>query len=164
MQSQQLVGLNFCLGKAGLTGLSGAATTFTTANAFNFSINGKAFAKAAVAGGATPNVDFITGLPIILSATALQGKGTVVVWCVDAGGVVRAVQGTTENIDASGNFLTAAPQFPAFADNLTVFAYSIHKAAAGAAPFTFGVSVWNLAGLSHTLADLITLPSRPQVL
>lgn len=164
MQSQQLVGLNFCLAKAGITGLSGAATTFTTANAFNFSINGKAFAKAAVAGGTTPIVDAVTALPITLNATAAQGKGTVVAWCVDATGAIKAVQGTTENIDAAGNFMFAAPQFPAFSDTLTIFAYSIHKSVAGSAPFTFGVSNWNMAGLTHTATDLITMPNRPQVL
>lgn len=162
MQSQALVGLNACLAKAGLTGLSGAATTFTTANALVFSINGKALAKAAVAGGATPTVDGVTGVAITLTATAAQGKGTVVLWCLDASGNIKAVQGSTELIDAGGNFQIAAPQFPALPDTLTAFAYSMHKSVAGSAAFTFGVSNWNLAGLTHTLADLIVIPSRPQ--
>lgn len=163
MQSQALVGLIAALTKAGLTGLSGAATTFTTANAQVIAINSKAIAKAAVAGGATPTVDGVTGNAITLTATATQGKGTVVFWCLDASGNVKAVQGSTELMDAGGNFLFAAPQFPTLPDTLCPFAYSVHKAVAGSAAFTFGVSNWNLAGLTHTVSDLIGgIPSRPQ--
>jgi hypothetical protein len=164
MQAQQLIGGNFCLSKAGITGLSGAATTFTTANAVVYSIAGKAFSKTAVAGGATPTVDGVTGNPITLTA----GKGTGVLWCLDAAGAVKAVQGSVETLDASGNFQFAAPSFPSLPDTLTAFAYSIHKAgrADSAAPlvgtFTFGSSNWNTTGMTHSAADLIALPNRPQ--
>jgi len=128
MQSQNLFGINACLAKAGLTGLSGAATTFTTANALVYAIGGKAYAKAAVAGGASPVVDGVTGLPITLVAN----KGTVIVWALDAAGTVFAVQGSTEALLPSGNFMLAAPQFPSMPDTLTPFAYSITKAGATA--------------------------------
>jgi hypothetical protein len=158
MQSQKLFGLNICLAIAAMTGLSGAATTFTTANAVNYAIGGKGYNKAAIAGGATPTVDGVTGLPITLTAN----KGTVVVWCLDAAGNVRALQGATEALDASGNFLFA-PQFPTVPDHLTAFAYSVHKAGATTVgTWTFGVSLWNATGMTHTSTSLIALPTRPQ--
>ncbi|HJY33767.1 MAG TPA: hypothetical protein VJ260_02895 [Vicinamibacterales bacterium] len=159
MQSQNLFGINACLAKAGLTGLSGAATTFTTANALVYAIGGKAYAKAAVAGGASPVVDGVTGLPITLVAN----KGTVIVWALDAAGTVFAVQGSTEALLPSGNFMLAAPQFPSMPDTLTPFAYSITKAGATAVgTWTFGVSNWNATGMSHVAQDVIVLPVRPQ--
>lgn len=134
MQSSILFGLILMLKKAGFTGLTGAATTFTTANAVDYAIGGKAYTKAAVAGGATPTTDAVTGLPITLNATAAQGKGTVVVWCLDAAGNIKVIQGTTELLDAAGNFASAAPQFPAMIDTLCPFAYSVHKSIAAERP------------------------------
>ncbi len=103
MQSQQLVNGNFVLGKAGLTGLSGAATTFTTGKAFDFAIGGKAGSKAAVAGGATPTTDAITGRPITIS----PGKGTIVLWCFDAAGNIKLVAGPWV-----AEFLNEIAEFP----------------------------------------------------
>lgn len=160
MQSSQFVGGNYVTTKAGLTGLSGAATTFTTAVLLVFAILGKAFSKAAVAGGASPTVDGVTGLPITLVAN----KGTVVMWCVDAAGNIKAVQGTTEPLDVSGNFINSAPQFPVLPDTLAPFAYSVHKAGATAVgTWTFGVSNWNATGMTHTAVDILSLPQRPQI-
>lgn len=164
MQSQQLIGGNFVLGKAGITGLNGAATTFTLATAIIYALAGKAFSKATVAGGATPTADAVSGAPISIK----PGQGTVVLWCLDAAGNVKAVQGSTETIDASGNFTIAPPQFPNLPDTLVAFAYSIHKggAANSATPlvgvWTFGVSNWNTVGTTHLATDLIALPNRPQ--
>jgi hypothetical protein len=162
MQSQQLVNGNIVLGKAGLTGLSGAATTFTTAVALVFALAGKAFSKAAVAGGATPTTDAYTGKTI----TIQPGKGSVVLWCFDATGAVKLVQGSSENIDDAGNFLQAPPQMYAPGDDLVPFAYSIHKnlsnGGANVTPFNVGTSLWNTANSVHTVQDIITLPGRPQ--
>lgn len=164
MQSNDINGVNMCLGKAGLTGLSGAATTYTTGAAVVYSIYGKAYSKAAVAGGASPVVDGVTGNAITLTA----GKGTVVVWALDAAGTVKAMQGSIEDLDSANAFRFAAPQFPNLPDTLTPFAYSVHKAgsATSAAPlvgtFTFGVSNWSTTGMTHTVTDVIVLPHRPQ--
>lgn len=161
---QRLFAAFICLVKAGLTGLSGAATTFSTGVAITYAIAGKAFSKAAITGGVTPVVDVVTAAAITLKA----GFGTVVVWALDAASNVVCVQGSTEVLDASGNFRFAAPQFPSLPDTLTAFAYSVHKAGASnsAVPlvgtFTFGVSNWNTTGMTHTVTDVITLPSRPQ--
>jgi hypothetical protein len=164
MQAQQLIGGNFCLAKAGITGLSGAATTFTTANAVLYAIMGKALSKAAVAGGATPTTDGVTGAAITIN----PGKGTVVLWCLDAAGNIKCVQGSVETVDQSGNFQFAPPQFPSLPETLTPFAYSVHKGNPAnastplAAAWTFGVSNWNVAGTTHTASDLIAIPNRPQ--
>lgn len=155
MQSSQFVGGNYCATKAGLTGLSGAATTMTTAAAVQFAINGKAYSRAAIAGGATPAVDAVTGLPITIGT----GKGTNILWCFDAAGNLRLVQGSTEDFDGTG-FKTAPPQFASLPDTLTAFAYSVHTNTG--APFTIGVSLWNQAGAAHAVQDVLTVPTRPQ--
>lgn len=164
MQSQQLVNLALVLGKVGLTGLSGAATTFTTGKAVDYALGGKAFTKAAVAGGATPTTDAYTGKAISVAV----GKGSVVLWCFDAAGNIKCLQGSSENVDDLGNFLQAPPQFNVPGDDLVAFAYSIHKnlsnAGANVTPFLFGAANWNSANTVHTAQDIIAIPPRPQQL
>jgi len=159
MQSQQLVGANFCAVKAGLTGLSGAATTFSTgATAVQYAVGGKAFTKATVTGGATPTTDAVTGTAITLTAN----QGRAVVWCLDSAGAVKAVAGPVVNLDSAGNFLLA-PEFPAIPDTLTPFAYTLHKAGSTlSGTWTFGTSNWNTTGMTHTVVDVLVLPNRPQ--
>lgn len=158
MQAQNIVGGNYAVSKAGLTGLSGAATTFTTAAAVLYALGGKAYSKAAVAGGATPTVDGITGAAITVAA----GYGTNVLWCLDSSGNVRAVQGSIEKLDAAGKFKFAPPQFAILPDTLTAFAYSVHVNLATGSLFTFGVSNWNQTGMTHYVQDVLTVPVRPQ--
>ena len=163
MQSQQIVNGNFVTTKAGLTGLSGAATTFTTAAAILYALAGKAYSKAAVAGGATPTLDALTGKTISIS----PGKGTVVLWCVDATGTIKLVAGTHEFIDDAGNFLYAPPSFNVPTDDLVPFAYSVHKnlpaAGANVTPLVIGTTLWNAANTAHVAQDIMTLPGRPQL-
>ena len=124
MQSNQLVAGTMCFAKAGLTGLSGAATTFTTGVAVLYSLLGKAFNKAAVAGGATPTLDAITGKAI----TILPGFGTVILWCLDAAGTVKLVQGSVEVLDKDSNgFAAAPPQFPLLDDTAGRLRRSVYK-------------------------------------
>ena len=59
---------------AGLTGLSGAATTFSTGVTIPFSLMGKAYSKAAVAGGATPVVDIVTGDHLQQKRVVFRGR------------------------------------------------------------------------------------------
>lgn len=153
-------GLTFLATKAGLTGISGAATTFSTgATTLQYAVQGKAYTKAQVSGGATPTTDGRTGLPIDLVAN----KGTVVVWGLDTGGNVKVFQGSEEDLDASGNF-KMPPQFPVVPDDVCPFAYTVHKAGASTSgTWTFGVSNWNATGLSHAVQDILLLPDRPQV-
>lgn len=158
MQSQQIVNGNFALAKAGLTGLSGAVSTFTTGAAVVYALGGKAYSKAAVAGGATPTTD-ANGKAI----TVQPGTGTCVLWCLDAAGNIKLVQGSVEALDVNSNgFQFAPPAFPLVSDDLVPFAYSIHRVAAAGAAFTIGVSLWNAANTFHAAQDIITLPGRPQ--
>lgn len=159
MQAQQLVGANFCAVKAGLTGISGAATTHSTgATAVQYAIGGKAYTKAQISGGTTPTTDFVTGSQITLTAN----KGRCVVWCFDSSGNVRVVAGPVVDLDSAGEF-TLAPEFPAIPDTLTPFAYTLHRAGSTlSGTFTFGSSNWNTTGMTHTVVDVLMLPARPQ--
>lgn len=159
MYAQKLNGANFVTTKAGLTGISGAATTYTTGVTVPFSLLGKAYSKAAVSGGASPTTDAVTGAAITLAIN----KGTVVLWCWDASGNPKVVQGTTENLDASGLFINSAPQFPDLPDTLAPFAYHVLKNGATGSLFTFGTSNWNATGMTHAVQDILLLPTRPQI-
>lgn len=159
MQSQSFIGGLIVLSKAGLTGLSGAATTFTTGASIVYGIYGKLFTKTAVAGGATPTVDAVTGQAITLKA----GYGTNLLWTVDAAGNIGVVQGSVEQLDNANLFKFAAPQFAGLPDNLVPFAYSVIKNAATGTLFTVGTSTWNQAGITVTAQDIFAIPNRPQI-
>jgi hypothetical protein len=158
MQSQQFIGGNLVLTKAGLTGLSGAATTFTIGTAIVYALYGKLASKSTVSGGTTPTTDAVTGAAITLKA----GYGTNVLWCLDSSGNVKVVQGSTELLDASGAFQFAAPQFANLPDTLVPFAYCVLKNAATGTLFTFGTSNWNQSGMTITVSDIMAVPNRPQ--
>jgi hypothetical protein len=169
-----LQGGNVTLSKAGLTGLSGAATTYSTgATAITYAVQGKMpTAKAQVSGGTTPTTDIVTGLTFsVLKAN----QGCAFVWCLDASGNIRVAQGpvpvqpgtvgTVTNVDDSGNF-TAAPQFPQIPDTLTPFAYAIVRTTSsyvGTTGFRFGTDNWNTTGVATiAVQDVFTLPASPQ--
>jgi len=159
MEQNVLAGVNMTLGFSNLTGLSGAATTFTT-SIFPYTLRGKAYSNPAVAGGATPTTDFLNGLPI----TLLAGQGRAVLWCVDAAGTERVVAGPVVPLDAAGAFIDP-PQLPSVPDTLCPFAYSLHRAGPSTVgTWTFGVSNWNATGLVHVAQSLATYPDRAQVL
>lgn len=151
---------NYSVGKAGLTGISDAATTYSTgASGFSFAIDGKAYNKTQVSAGTTPTTDGNTGAPITLTA----GYGTVVVWAINASGTVSVYQGSEEALDSSGDFINAT-QLPRLPDTVAPFAYTIHKGGSTlSGTFTFGSSDWNTTGMTHTVVDVMQLPSRPQV-
>lgn len=158
MDQLLLRGGSFLATKAGLTGISGAATTYSTgATTLQYSVKGKASTKAQVSGGATPTTDAVTALAITLAA----GFATVVVWGLNAAGTVQVIKGSTEALDGQGNFVNA-PQFPALPDTFTPFAYHLIQAGATASLFTFGSSNWNATGLTHTVVDVLILPDRLQ--
>lgn len=144
--------------KAGLTGISGAATTFSTgAAALMYSVAGKAATKAQVSGGATPTTDGVTGAAITLAINF----GMVVVWAIDLAGNIKVVAGQTVPLDTQGNLLLA-PQWPAIPDTLAPFAYHLMKNGSTGSLFTFGVTNWNSTGMTHVVQDVLVLPDRPQ--
>lgn len=168
-----LVGGNLCLAKAGLSGLAGAATTFSTTAAVAYAIGGKfAASKGAVAGGATPTVDVVTGAAF---KPVQKNQGAVFVFTLDAAGNVGVAQGTLPvsptttglqtNVDDGGNF-SLLPQFPALPDTLVAIGYAVVRAtsAYAGAGFQFGAANWNTAGIVVTAPqDVMTLPAVPQV-
>jgi hypothetical protein len=158
MQAQNFIGGNLVLGKAGLTGLSGAATTYTLGTAIAYALYGKLYSKSTAAGAATPTTDAVTGAAI----TVKPGYGTNVLWCLDSAGNVKVVQGSTELLDASGTFQFAAPQFANLPDTLVPFAYAVIKNVSTGTLFTFGTSNWNQAGITVTASDIMAVPNRPQ--
>lgn len=125
---------------AALTGLSGAATTYST-SAFAFTASGVWAVKAAVAGGASPTTDAATGLPITLTA----GKARAVVWVVDAAGTVKALAGPIVTNDGAGT----PCHLPGIPAGHTAFAAHVLQAGSTlSGTWTFGVSNWNATGLT----------------
>ena len=151
---------NYSTGVAGLTGISGGATTYSTGAAgFSYAIDGKAYSVAQVSSGTTPTTDGNTGNVI----TLLANQGAMVVWAVNAEGVVSVYQGTVDALDAAGNF-KIAPDFPSLPDSVAPFAYTVHKAGSTlSGTFTFGSSNWNTTGMTHAVVSILEMPSRPQV-
>ena len=167
-----IFGGNVALSSAGVTGLSGAATTFSTgATAVTYAIGGKLLSKAQVSGAASPTTDVLTG-----AAFKAIGKnqGCAFVFTLDASGnygvaqgplpVQAGTTGAPTNVDDSGNW-TAAPQFPAIPDTLTPVAYTLIRGQStlAAAGFIYGTSNWNATGVVITTPqNVMALPATPQ--
>ncbi len=158
METENLNGVTMALAKAGLTGISGAATTFST-SACGYAIDGKAFGALANSGAATPTADAVTGGQITLAAS----QAVIVVWAFDSSGNVRVIGGPVVALDLQSNFVLAPSFGPVALDTYCPFAYTLHKADGTlSGKFTFGSSNWNTTGLTHIVQDLIALPPRPQ--
>lgn len=167
MDSLQVPPLTMCVSKAALA-VSGAATTWSTTGATLYCIKGKAYTTSAAASAASPTSDATTGTTFASAPLAIN-TGTVFVWCYDgssttAATAIKVAQGTVTSLDAAGNFLTA-PQFPALADTLCPFSYTVVKNGSTGSAWTFGTSNWNATGITGvtTPQDVMTLPGRPQV-
>lgn len=155
-------GSTMCTTLAGLTGLSGAATTYSTAAlTLQYSIGGKAYAKAQVSGGTTPVVDYADGL----AYTPLTvGTACVFVWGFDKDGTIRVVQGQVVPFTDTTAASTATP-FPVMPDGIAPFAYSVIQAAPANATTPYAGSGWllgtsnhNVTGITITVTNVHTLP------
>lgn len=142
---QEASALSAVLGNAGLTGLSGAATTYST-SAVPVSINGVATTKAAVSGGTTPTTNSTSAAALTVTAPATGHKAALVVWTVDTGG--------TERIRSDG-FVTSLSgaeiilDFPDIPATEVPFAYHTLKAGTTVSgTWTFGSSNWNATGMT----------------
>jgi hypothetical protein len=146
---------------AGLTGISGSATTFSTAAAgVTYSVGGKIYHKAQESGGTTPTVDIVTGAAF---PALSPNQGTVWVFGYDSGGTIRLAQGSIEALDSAGNFWRA-PQFPILPDTVTAISYVVAKyGSTGVATFTVGTDNWDTTGMTYSVKDVSELPTRPQV-
>jgi hypothetical protein len=145
---------------AGLTGLSGAATTYSTgATSIQYSVNGKMpTAKAQVSGGASPTTDANSG--VAFPAMAIN-KAAVFVWGLNAAGTVLVAQGPVVAWTDTTASSTVCP-FPSIPDTMTPFAYhTIQNGAAGSA-WTFGASNWNATGITlPVVTNVSELPPTP---
>lgn len=167
----QLSGGNITLGNAGITGLSGAATTFSTGKAVDYLVKGAAYTKAAITAGATPTLDAATGAsfkPLVAQqamagyTTPNVGSACVFVFGFDAAGATKVCQGPVVNYadTTAGSTLLQFPQIP---DTVTPFAYAVVKlTSATAASWTFGTGNWNATGITiDTPVNVGILPSNP---
>lgn len=172
----QFLGNNHVLGKAGLTGLSGAATTFSS-SAITLVIRGKEYTLGAQSGAATPTTDVNTGAAFVKlvggnSVANTPGQGCVFVFMANSAGTIGVAQGTVSPgynqgwpLDMQGNFCEpfGAPQFPPIPAGYVPFAYAVIKAGATAGlSWIFGTNNWNATGITIAVQDLEVLPDRPQ--
>jgi hypothetical protein len=146
-----------CFGPAGLA--VGTTTTTSTAAAINYAINGRAYAKAIAANGATPTTDSVTGaafLPIGLN------KAGVFLICVDTSGNLKAVQGGIVDYSDGGAYATV-PAFPsALPDGLCPIGLEFVKVISTGSAWTMGVSNQaSQTGITKTFVDITSMPGRP---
>jgi hypothetical protein len=159
MHLHALAPTTMCHSYAGLT--AGTTTTYTTANAIDYSIAGLIYNKAAQTNAATPTTDATTGAAFV-GVTANQG--CVFVFAYDASGNLKVTQGAVTALDTSGNFI-AAPQFPSPADGTCPFGYLVFKGGSTlSGTWTFGSSnLSSVTGATYSFKNLSTLPGRPVV-
>lgn len=157
MKVIQNAALTQCLSKAGLT--AGTTTTYTTANATNYSILGKMYTVAAQTNTATPTTDAVTGAAFTAQAI---NTGCVYVFGFNAAGSLVVAQGATETID-SGLLFERPPAMPSIPADFCPFAYAVIKVASTGAAWTFGSSNWTATGVTDVYQDVNTLPDRPQI-
>ena len=159
MDNMMLQSGTFCLSKVTLA--AGTTTTISTTGTTTFCVMGKAYTKAAITNGTTPTTDFTTGLAF---RPISANQGTIVVIGLDAGGTIRAAQGSIEALDVSGNFINA-PQFPNIPNTMCPIGYIVLKGGATlSGTWTFGTNnLSGVTGMTYTFVDMIMLPPRPQV-
>lgn len=150
---------NETYGYAGLT--AGTTTTYTTANAFPFSIDGVMYSKAAVTNGASPTTDLLTGAAFKpLAVDTVNGNACVFVFAVNTAGTVSVAQGPiVKNSQLDVNPLV----FPQLPDTVAAFGYLVARAGTTlAAPWTFGSSnLSGVTGMTYTFRNVNKLPARP---
>jgi len=159
MEATALRGLTMAFNSSVLTA-TGAETLHDSTVAMNFCIDGKVYQKSGTnANQVTPTTDHSTGADF---KTLSASKGCVMVWCYNASGTVKVVQGEVTDLAADGSFVVA-PEFPLIPNDVCPFAYQILKAGSTAGTITFGTSNWNATGFTNAIVNIAALPSRPQV-
>ena len=156
MNPVDLYGATFCASLTGIRGVAAAKTLTTTATA-TYSINGKAYTKAAATGGTAPTTDAATGAAF---KPVEPGYGTVIVICLAAGTDVAfsAIQGEIVPIAANsaqyvaGEFV-AAPEFPAIPDGYCPIGYQLVRVATDYAPAAGTGYVWGTHNTYETTSD-----------
>lgn len=170
MDNQAASPLTMCLSKATLA--AGTTTTLSTTGTTVYAIRGKAYSKGALTNQATPTTDYATGNAFV---GVLRNQGSVFMVGFDHSGNLKAIQGTIEALDTSGNFIRA-PMFGGTAvigaDSVTSedfcpIGYLVIKAGSTADNvhgWRFGTDNMSaVTGITYTFVDVIGWPDRPQV-
>jgi hypothetical protein len=169
MDMQAFVPLTACLSKVTLA--AGTTTTLSTTGTTTFAIRGKAYSKTAITNGATPTTDYATGNAFL---GVKANNGSVFMVGFDHTGALKAIQGTIEALDTSGNFIRA-PQFGGFGpsgqgstdNDFCPIGYIVIQAGSTADATTgwiFGTSnMSSVTGITYTFVDVCGWPDRPQV-
>ena len=139
---QNASGGNLCLGNYTLTGLSGAATTFTSA-ATPIAIRGAALTRAANAGAASPTTDAVSGLAMTLVAN----QARVFCFGTNAAGTNQVIAGAVKAwTDTTA--LSTEVVMPSLPDTFVLCATVVIKAGSTTVgTWTFGSSNWNATGI-----------------
>lgn len=151
---------------SGLLTATGAETVYDTTVAISFSINGKAYSKAATTDGATPTTDQNSGSAL---ANLTASTGCILVWCLNASGTVSVAQSDIQAVDVNEAFIKT-PNFAyidysvycPFAYQILVAGSDISGSTSGAGVFDIGTDNWNSTGLTSTIVNVHSLPARPQ--
>ena len=152
-------GLTMSLMHAALA--AGTTSTVSTTGTTHYAIRGLTYTKAALTNAATPTVDIVDGLAF---TPLIANQATVFVLGYDAGGNLRAGQGSIEPVDSGGN-IVRAPQWPNMPDTVCPIGYIIAKAISTlVGTWTFGTNnLSSVTGMSWIFRSVSTLPDRPQI-
>ena len=150
-------GGSITLTTAGITGLSGAAATYSTgATAMSFMVDGKFLTKAQVSGGSIAATDGNTA-----KAFKAQAASTVCAYLfsIDASGNHHMSQGPVVAYTDTTALSTVVP-LPAVPGNDAPFAYAVIKNGSTGSAWTFGTSNWNATGITvDTPVNLCNIPA-----
>jgi len=167
-KSIDISGITMCLGVLGLTGISGAATTYSS-SAVNYTVNGKAYTVTGQAGTAFPTTDELTqhspaGAQLYAGLTKPNTATVFVVGCDAGDTILSCTQGTIVPIGPEGD-IPIPPQFPSFPDDFCPMAYIVAKAGKTfvAPVWRPGSQNWNTTGMTYNVVDIVALPDHPQI-
>lgn len=162
MQQPDLANLNFSLTKAGLTGISGAVTTYSTgASGVLQCFGGKLILKAQDSGVAMPTLDAVTAKAF---NAVSPNQGCTLIFGYTTAGAIQVAQSNIVSLDPNGNFIGWAPQEATLPDSICPFSYVVVKnGATGTLNFTPGTTVWNQTGMSYSVQDIAYVTGRPQI-
>lgn len=141
---------------AALTGLSGAATTYSH-SAFGYALNGNAGNKTSASGAATPTTDGNTGAAMTLTAN----QAAAFVWAYD-GSAIKVYKGPTVSWTDTTASSTVCPLPPVPGNVVPFAAHTVQAGATTVGTWTFGSSNWNATGISAiTVINLAQLRNQP---
>lgn len=153
---------NQCYNAAGLGGMTGGATTYTTTalgddTGLLYTIGGKFYYSADDTATEVPDLDITTGVAFEALDT---GEGCLFVFCLDSSQVMKVAQGpVVKTADVTNK--SAVYEFPSIPDTVTPIGYNTISYV-GSSTWTFGTSNWNASTTTlGTPVDCAVLPTQP---